>query len=112
MSKFITSWFYASVGKYKNVTTEGFFWNRKERVEEVAQPRTANYQEFADELAKIYNHFDAEGYDVVNVVPLAIGASEPVHAQLSGGARNYLGDTGFSVTRGAVVVGKRRDDRK
>ncbi|MDQ1762410.1 hypothetical protein DAI43_18300 [Achromobacter xylosoxidans] len=109
MSKFITRWFYASVGHYDNVTTEGFFWNRKPKIEQVAEPKTANYEQFAEELAKIYNQFDEQGYDVVNVVPLAIGASEPVHAVMSGGGRNYLGDTGFSVTRGAIVVGKRRD---
>ncbi|AXA80686.1 hypothetical protein CE206_29405 (plasmid) [Achromobacter xylosoxidans] len=96
------------MGHYENVTTEGFFWNKKPKVEKVSQPRTADYQQFADHLANIYNNFDEQGYDVVNVIPLAIGATESVHAS-RGGQPNYLGETGFSVTRGAIVVGKRRD---
>jgi len=90
MTKFITSWFYASVGHYENVTTEGFFWNRRPKVEQVAEPKTANYEQFAEELAKIYNQYDQQGYDVVNVVPLAIGASEPVHSVMSGGGGTIL----------------------
>ena len=74
----------------------------------VESPRTADYQSFADSIEKIYNDMDAEGYDVHQIIPLAIGASEPMHARLSNGQDNYLGEVGLSVTRGAVVVGKLR----
>ena len=49
--------------------------------------------------------------DVVNIIPLNIGSSEPNHALLKNGAHNYLGDTGYSITRGAVVVGKLRESQ-
>lgn len=111
MGKFVTRWLYASVGDYENIVEEGWFWNKKRRVVKQASPRTANYDEFADGIAKIYNDLDFEGYDVVNIIPLAIGASESVHAKINASGQNtYLGETGFSVTRGAIVVGRKRDN--
>lgn len=103
--KFKTDWFYSSVGKFENVVTEGWFSKKVKRVV-TEQPRTADYDEFAEWLAKTYIQFDADGYDVINVIPLNIGASQPVNAVLKNGEPNYLGEVGFSVTRGAIVVGK------
>lgn len=40
---------------------------------------------------------------MVNIVPIAMGTSE--HCKQSNG--NYVGDVGFSITRGAVIVGKK-----
>lgn len=75
----------------------------------VADPRIANYDEFATLLEKTYNDFDEEGYDVINVLPLTIGTDEQVEGRLkSTGESNYLGQVSFSITRGAVVVGKLR----
>ena len=55
-----------------------------------------------------YNQLDAEGYDVINVVPISMGQSE--NCKRSDGT--YVGDVGFSITRGAVVVGKKRDENE
>ena len=110
MSKFVTKWFYASVGEYENVQSEGWFWNKKYKKVKEQTPRAANYEEFSKLLADTYNDLDKEGYDVVNVIPLALGASEPVHATMNNnGGKTYLGETGYSVTRGAIVVGRRRE---
>ncbi len=106
--KFITQWFYSPIGKYNDVQTTGWFWNKKTEVVKMDSPRTADYQNFADSIEKIYNAMDAEGYDVHQIIPLALGASEATHARLSNGQQNYLGEVGFSVTRGAIVVGKLR----
>ena len=105
--KFITTWFYAPVGHFDDVAASGLLWNRKLTPVKVPSPRTADYDAFAQQLEEIYNQFDEDGYDVHEILPLNIGATESVHSVLNG-RKNYVGETGFSVTRGAIVVGKRR----
>ncbi len=107
--KFVTRWFYASVGKFEDVKTVGFLpWNRRAVKTVEDSYRTANYDEFAKQLEHVYNELDELGYDVHQVLPLNIGASEPNHAVMDNGRKNYLGDVGFSVTRGAIVIGRLR----
>lgn len=60
--------------------------------------------EYAKSLQDAYEQLDADGYDVVNVVPISMGTSEALHHP----SVNYRNDVGFGITRGAVVVGKRR----
>lgn len=104
--KFKTIWFYAPVGKFENVVSEGWFWNKKYKKVKEDEPRTADYDAFSQSIEDAYNALDADGYEVDNIIPLSIGASEPKHAVYKNGTTNYLGDVGFSVTRGAIVVGK------
>lgn len=106
--KFQTQWFYAPLETRTEFKPSGFLGLGSEAVN-VAEARLANLDQFAEQLELIYNGFDEKGYDVVNVVPISMGSSEPCHARMSNGQANYLGETGFSITRGAVVVGKRRD---
>lgn len=98
--KFITEWFYAPMDRVK-VETGIIF---KDTHEEYSN-RTVNFDAFAAQLNEKYSQFDAAGYDVINVLPIAMAASEQSVARNG----NYLGDVGFSVTRGAIVVGKKRD---
>ena len=98
--KFVTDWFYASLTKV-DVTTGLFF---KDTHKEYGK-RSVDFDSFAQLLKQKYNELDAAGYDVVNVLPIAMGQSEQCN-QRDG---NYVGDVGFSITRGAVLVGKRRD---
>lgn len=98
--KFITTWFYAGLEKYKKNT--GIF---RTKIEEFHSARNVNFEEYATILAEKYNELDELGYDVVNVIPVSMGQSE--HCSQSNG--NYVGDVGFSITRGAVLVGKKRD---
>lgn len=106
--KFETQWFYAALDTRTEVQSTGFLGLKREVVK-IPEARVANLDQFSEELANIYNGFDEKGYDVVNVVPISIGSSESCHSKLNNGQTNYLGETGFSITRGAVVVGKRRD---
>lgn len=99
-SKFKTTWFYASLGKHD--VKQGFIF--KENVKRVSK-RYADLSEYAQFLQDAYDELDAEGYDVVNVVPISMGESESC-TQRNG---NYVGEVGFSITRGAVVVGKKRE---
>ncbi|KTC21699.1 hypothetical protein AO391_26125 [Pseudomonas marginalis ICMP 9505] len=98
--KFITTWFYSPVDSEEKAA--GFFGNK---IKKVYDPRSVNFDLFAQTLEETYNSFDDQGYDVVNIIPVAMGTSE--QCKQSNG--NYVGDVGFSLTRGAVVVGKRRD---
>lgn len=43
---------------------------------EVYDPRTVDVQEMAKLLEDAYNDYDAEGYDVVNILPITLGGSE------------------------------------
>ncbi|MCV9917321.1 MULTISPECIES: hypothetical protein [Pseudomonas] len=98
--KFVTRWFYASLES--GTKPAGLFGNK---VEVVHNQKVVDFDEYAAHLQKMYEDFDHAGYDVINVVPIAMGQSESC-TQTTG---NYVGDVGFSITRGAVVVGKRRD---
>jgi hypothetical protein len=99
--KFITTWFYASKdSKAKDV---GIF---RTKIRKFYDDRSVDFDEFSQHIEETYNSFDEQGYDVVNIVPIAMGSSEQCK-QPSG---NYVGDVGFSLTRGAVVVGKRREN--
>lgn len=96
MSEFISQWFYSSLDTYEE----------KHRLssETKSSQRRVNFEEFSNSLRQIYESWDADGYDVVNVVPISMGQSESCLDR----AAHYHGDVGFSITRGAVVIGKRR----
>lgn len=98
--KFISTWFQASKGTYKKDT--GII---RTKVEEFYSERYVDMDEYAALLAQTYNDFDQQGYDVVNVVPVSVGQSDSCTRRDG----TYVGDVGFSITRGAVVVGKKRD---
>ncbi len=97
--KFKAKGFWASWGKYK--VDKGVLL--KTQVEKESQ-RWVDIRDYAQKLQDAYEQLDAEGYEVISVVPLSCGSSES--ATNRGGA--YLGDTGFTPTQGAVVVGKKR----
>ncbi len=97
--KFKTRWFWASWAKYN--VDEGVLF--KKNVEKEWQ-RWVDIGDYAQKLQDACEQLEAEGYDVISVVPISAGTSEQITAR--GGA--YLGDTGFSPTRGAVVVGKKQ----
>jgi hypothetical protein len=98
--KFSAKWFYVGNGTYQ--VEKGLI--NKTLVDKVSQ-RMPDFGEFAKNLASMYEQFDGEGYDVVNVLPINLGTSEQ-NTQRDG---TYVGDVGFSITRGAVVVGKKRN---
>ncbi|MFQ2134963.1 hypothetical protein ACK34S_20960 [Aeromonas hydrophila] len=106
--KFVTQWFYAPLDTRKEIRPSGFLGLKKEVVD-IHEAKIADLDHFSEQLENIYNGFDEMGYDVVNVVPISIGSSESCHSILSDGRKNYVGETAFSITRGAVVVGKLRD---
>ena len=97
--KFKAKGFWASWGKYK--VNKGVLL--KTQVEKESQ-RWVDIRDYAQKLQDAYEQLDAEGYEVISVVPLSCGSSES--ATNRRGA--YLGDTGFTPTQGAVVVGKKR----
>ena len=102
MSKFKSKWFYASLGTYKKQVKVGIL---KTKTQEYYSSRYVDFEEYSKLLVEKYDELDAEGYDVVNVIPIAMGESES--CTQSGGA--YVGDVGFSITRDAIVIGKRRE---
>jgi glutathione peroxidase-family protein len=107
MSKFISKWFYASLGTYE--VEKGLIKKKKEAH---YSQRYVNFDEYADALRSIYEEFDEAGYDVVNVTPIQMGQSEASIGETAEliSSKKYLGDVGFSITRGAVVIGKQKDD--
>ena len=99
--KYKTTWFRAPLDTYKKDV--GFI---RKKIEEFYGQRSVNIEEYSSMLAKAYNEMDEDGYDVVNVVSISMGQSEPSITKQG----NYLGDMAFSIDRGAIVVGKRRGD--
>lgn len=106
--KFITTWFYAGHKKDKKAVSRGFLGMRTE-IEEEVSPRAANLDEFAELLNRVYTDFDKDGYEVVNVLPLNMAASDQTHGRNTNGSKVFLGEVGFSITKGAMVVGKKRE---
>lgn len=102
--KFITTWFYAGV--HSEQQAAGLFGNKLKTVQD---PKFVNFDDFSKNLADVYNNLDRQGYDVVNIVPISMGTSEP-RFDSNQSPKKYVGDVGFTATRGAVVVGKRRDE--
>lgn len=97
--KFISAWFYASMESTTRPT--GLSGSKTETVYD---KKTVDLDNYADLLLETYETFDEQGYDVVNVVPISTALSEECTQR--GGA--YVGDVAFSVTRGAVVIGKKK----
>ncbi|WP_338729019.1 hypothetical protein V8687_23475 (plasmid) [Shewanella baltica] len=106
--KFETTWFYAPLETRSESRPSGFLGLSSKNVK-VPEGKLVNLDEFAEQLANMYNAFDDKGYDVINVIPISMGSSESCFSKLSNGKSNYVGETGFSITRGAVVVGKKRE---
>jgi hypothetical protein len=79
--KFYTTWFYSPRAPSDQRDPE----------------HSVNFDDFAARIQKIYDDFDSNGYDVVNVIPMAMGF-----------AKTYAQTVAFTATRGAVVVGKLR----
>jgi len=106
MSKFISKWFYSSLGTYE--VEKGII---KKKTEKFTSQRYVNFDEYADSLRGIYEEFDEKGYDIVNVTPIQMGQSEASIGETAEfiSKKQYLGDVGFSITRGAVVIGKKKD---
>ncbi|EHJ0757042.1 hypothetical protein J5L86_004165 [Salmonella enterica] len=103
-AKFITDWFYVPCASTKELERTGFFGLGEPRVKTSYVNNVPDLEQYAAQLAESYNKLDDAGYDVVNVVPVAIGTSDQCYQS----NQNYVGDVGYSITRGAVVVGKLR----
>lgn len=97
--KFKTTWFRAGLETYKKKM--GLFQSKEE---ECYSERRVDLDDFAARLQEKYEELDVEGYEVINIVPISTGQSE--HCNAKGGG--YVGDVGFSITRGAVVVGRKK----
>lgn len=100
MSKFISNWFYAGLKKY---TVETGVFSKK--IEEKFNNKSVDFDSYAKQLQGIYEDFDEKGYDVIQVVPIAMGTADPWIIQ--GG--HHTADVSYSITRGAVVIGKKKD---
>lgn len=96
--KFKTTWFRAALGKYED--TKGFIFQKT--VEGISQ-RFVDMDNYAEMLRKSYEQLDNDGFDVINVIPISMGEVEVCN----GGAGGM--PVGFNITRGAVVVGKKRE---
>jgi hypothetical protein len=82
--KFITDWFYGELG--------------------AGSLQFANLDDYAQRLQTVYESFDKADYDVVQVVPI-VASSSTAQQRRDG---TYVGESIFSITRGAVVVGQKR----
>jgi hypothetical protein len=71
--KFSAKWFYVGTGTYQ--VEKGLI--NKRLVDKVSQ-RMPDFGDFAKNLANMYEQFDDEGFDVVNVVPIVIGVLKVV----------------------------------
>lgn len=100
-NKFKTTWFYAALDTFKK---DVGIIRKKEK--DFHTQRNVDFEQYAELLRQKYEELDTEGYEVVNVVPISMGQSETC-SQSNG---NYVGDVGFSITRGAVVVGRKKEN--
>ncbi|MCP4492578.1 MAG: hypothetical protein GY820_35520 [Gammaproteobacteria bacterium] len=82
--------------------SKGLIFKRQETVTSESQ---VDLEEYAIALATAYNDLEDDGYDPVSVVPLNMGGVEFIKNEKG----HNVGEVGYSVTCGAVVVGKLRD---
>ena len=106
MSKYISHWFYASLGTFD--VEKGLFFKKTEKQQ---SERFVNLDEYAEKLRKTYENFDENGYEVIEVTPIVMGQSEASIGRTKQliSETSYLGDVGFSITRGAVIIGKLKE---
>ncbi len=98
--KFLSAWILAP---FETVEfTDGVVF-KKQKVFEAT--RQVDLQEFADKLITAYERLDEEGYNPISVIPVNTGSME---FTTSGG--NPVGEVGYSVTRGAVVMGQLKSE--
>lgn len=109
MSKFKTEYFYAPLVRTEHDEESGF-WFFKETKTVEQYHFEVDLDKYAQGLAEIYNRFDREGYEVVNVIPLQMAHEKPCYQQLAQDRTNYVGSISHGMTQGAMVVGKRKDD--
>ncbi len=77
-------------GKFKTV----WFWANKDKLKDGEyNNRLVDLGAYAQTLKDVCEQLEAEGYDVISVVPISAGTQ--------------AGAIGFSPTVGAVVVGKK-----
>lgn len=89
MDKYTNRWFYTSINE---------------------DDASIDLSEYADELQGVYEELDEFGYDVIQVVPIQMPISLGSFKETGTFTpAEYIGEVGFSVTRGAVVIGKKRD---
>ena len=97
--KFLSAWFFAPL------ETEDVPGGLLSKPTTIANQRSVDFDVFANELEGVYEKMDEQGYDVIQVVPITMGQSE-----ISEPVKKHTQELGFSITRGAVIVGKLRNN--
>ena len=93
--KFKTTWFWSNLKTIEN--DSGNTLNQKSH--DISLP-DVDFDDFAKRLQNAYEELDTDGYDVVNVVPIIM--KEPDD-------NNQSDDNVGSITRGAIVIGKKKN---
>ena len=70
----------------------------------VGSNRETDLDDYGKLLIERYERLDQAGYDVIQIVPI----NAPQWWQSTARNGTYVGDATFSVTQGAVIVGKAR----
>ena len=96
--KFISTWFKSALEKETH--NQGFLGGEKESY----VPTDVNLDDYSESLLSIYQEYDKAGYEVIEVVPITTGQSESSNRGKRGD------DLTYSITRGAVVIGKLKND--
>jgi hypothetical protein len=104
--KFVTDWFYVPCASQKKLQRTGFLGLGDPKIVKDYVNNVPDLDDYAAKLAESYNKLDSAGYEVINIVPINIGSSDQCFQE----NKNYVGDVGYSITRGAVVVGKLKSE--
>lgn len=104
--KFVTDWFYVPCASTKRLQRTGFLGLGEPKIVKDYANAIPDLEEYAKVLAEKYNAFDRAGYEVIEIVPISIGSSDQCFQE----NKNYVGDVGYSTTRGAVLVGKLKSE--
>lgn len=104
--KFVTDWFYVPCASQRKIQRTGFLGLGEGKVVKDYCNNVPDLDDYAAKLAESYNKLDSAGYEVINVLPIAIGSTEQCFQE----NKTYVGDVGFSITRGAVIVGKLKSE--
>lgn len=102
--KYRCAWVRAEMDTYEH-EKPGFLFSKT--YETRMYPRAADLADFTSRIQATCNEMDADGYEVISIMPVGVGVTEPV--LLNKNPNQQITEISHAVTRSAIITARRRD---